>query len=219
MSNLQKQLFKRGGRGAGLARPPRLPGSIAEDDSVEEEGSDQFDALLNAVQEGRDVPDQGSPWAPVHWQDDLDGDGPFFQWSKDLEIPERKATFRCYGSGDQGPLYVFHHGAGHCALSFGCLSKAMMKRGSCRTLAYDCRRHADTTEANGEEQDLTLDVLGEDLVAIIQTLYPASASSPSPPILLVGHSMGAAIVTHVSSQSMLANIQGLIIIDVVEGKR
>lgn len=48
---------------------------------------------------------------------------------------------------------------------------------------------------------------------VIETMYPNGA----PPIMLVGHSMGGAIVVHVASLDLIPSLIGCAVIDVVEG--
>ncbi len=48
---------------------------------------------------------------------------------------------------------------------------------------------------------------------VIEALWGES----SPPIVLVGHSMGGALAVHAASLNYVKNLQALVVIDVVEG--
>ncbi|KAK3310081.1 Alpha/Beta hydrolase protein [Chaetomium strumarium] len=127
-----------------------------------------------------------------------------------------------------GPLFVTHHGAGSSGLSFAVLSSEIRKRlPSAGILSLDARGHGLTTAttttgttiptppsfsststsltANGvegvperEREDLTLATLASDLLSVI-TLTKTAMHWPSlPPIILVGHSLGGAVVTELA---------------------
>lgn len=55
--------------------------------------------------------------------------------------------------------------------------------------------------------------LANDVVAILLELYPQNA----PPLILVGHSMGGAICVHTAAQNAIPTLNGVVVIDVVEG--
>lgn len=52
-----------------------------------------------------------------------------------------------------------------------------------------------------------------DVGNIIEAMYPDN----SPPIIIVGHSMGGAIAVHISSLELIPTLIGSVVIDVVEG--
>jgi len=86
-------------------------------------------------------------------------------------------------------------------------------------LAFDVRGHGKTTPTDAEidEYDLSLGRLAEDFVALLKALYPDPAKAPS--FLLVGHSMGGAVVVRASDTLLTAKyrIVGAAVLDVVEG--
>ncbi|KAJ1341286.1 hypothetical protein BSLG_004148 [Batrachochytrium salamandrivorans] len=159
-----------------------------------------------------------------------------FDTAVDLALPQRKACFRVYETRrSQGPLYVLHHGAGHSALSWVQLAAALLPTGStitteptttgstttdkvtlgptneCSILCFDARAHGLTTS---EEEDIPLNVLADDLAAIVNHLYPPPNR---PDIVLVGHSLGGAVVVDVLTRSLIQGVRGVVVLDVVEG--
>ncbi|KAI9295043.1 protein phosphatase methylesterase [Neoconidiobolus thromboides FSU 785] len=116
---------------------------------------------------------------------------------------------------DKPLTFICHHGAGHSALSFALMAKALhdMLKGACTVLSYDARGHGSTK--TNEPGNLSLNQLRKDLENIIEK------SVPSGEIILVGHSMGGAVAASAASvnkgQIKGKSIAGLVVIDVVEG--
>jgi len=148
-------------------------------------------------------------YAPVDWS-------LYFDVSRKIQIPNSDDVFRTFEIGTVAapkPLVVLHHGGGHSALSWALCARALadLSKNSFSILAFDCRGHGRTKTIN--DGDLSLQTLSQDMVNLIRTMY---GDAIIPPIFLVGHSMGGAIVVHVASQKML-RVQGLAVLDVVEG--
>ncbi|KAK4105877.1 alpha/beta-hydrolase [Parathielavia hyrcaniae] len=119
-----------------------------------------------------------------------------------------------------GPLFVTHHGAGSSGLSFAVLSAEIRKRlPSAGILSLDARGHGQTTttttthhsamsaledeeeaagRGSGKAEDLTLSTLAADLLAVITLTQSAMHWPALPPIILVGHSLGGAVVTELA---------------------
>jgi len=139
----------------------------------------------------------------------------FFDKVQDLKIEGTEDVFRVYqiNPEEKKTVFVFHHGAGLSGLSYALLAENLknLNKNQCGILCYDCRGHGKTFTSNDE--DLSLETLSQDLVNICTTLYP----DPTTEFILVGHSLGGAIVSNVASKQMLKKIFGLIVIDVVEG--
>jgi len=139
----------------------------------------------------------------------------FFDKVQDLKIEGTEDVFRVYqiNPEEKKTVFVFHHGAGLSGLSYALLSEHLksLNNNQCGILCYDCRGHGKTHTSNDE--DLSLGTLSQDLVNICNALYP----DPTTEFILVGHSLGGAIVADVASKQMLKKIFGLIVIDVVEG--
>lgn len=120
---------------------------------------------------------------------------------------------------DKGPLFVMHHGAGSSALSFAVVSSEIRKRlPSAGILAIDCRGHGSTVSPDGSELDLRLATLSEDLFFMIQSTKEQMGWQQLPSIMLVGHSLGGAVVTDLAFTSKLGtSLLGYAVLDVVEG--
>jgi pimeloyl-ACP methyl ester carboxylesterase len=140
-------------------------------------------------------------YAPVDWS-------LYFDVSRKIQIPNSDDVFRTFEIGTVAapkPLVVLHHGGGHSALSWALCARALadLSKNSFSILAFDCRGHGRTKTSN--DGDLSLQTLSQDMVNLIRTMY---GDAIIPPIFLVGHSMGGAIVVHVASQKML-RVQGI----------
>ncbi|KAJ1649865.1 Protein phosphatase methylesterase 1 [Dispira simplex] len=137
---------------------------------------------------------------------------------------EERRVVQPTGSNDQfvvycslrskGPLFVFHHGAGHAALAFALVAQCIREKfpDEVSLLAYDCRGHGGTHTA--QEYDFSLDTLAADLCHVIAQIYQLN---PIPDTVLVGHSMGGAVASHAAYHGMITNLLGLVVIDIVEG--
>ncbi|KAF9879020.1 protein phosphatase methylesterase 1 [Colletotrichum karsti] len=120
---------------------------------------------------------------------------------------------------DKGPLFVMHHGAGSSGLSFAALSSEIRKRlPSAGILSPDARGHGSTSITDGTELDLKLDILTADLFSVIQLTKAQMGWRELPPIVLIGHSLGGAVVTDLAKSAKLGNsLLGYGVLDVVEG--
>ncbi|KAI8912675.1 complex between Pp2a-specific methylesterase Pme-1 and Pp2a core enzyme [Gorgonomyces haynaldii] len=103
------------------------------------------------------------------------------------------------------PLFLFHHGAGHTLHSWHLLFEHLSQTMEGWFVSYDCRGHGNTTTTN--DLDLSLETLSNDLVDIVEYLKPDN-------IVLVGHSMGGAVVVNAANRLKLS---GVVVVDVVEG--
>ncbi|KAI1202413.1 Alpha/Beta hydrolase protein [Nemania serpens] len=119
----------------------------------------------------------------------------------------------------KGPLFVMHHGGGSSGLSFAVVGDQIRKRiSTAGILSLDARGHGSTTIPEGETVDLSLETLANDLFAAIQLTRRAMKWTELPPIILVGHSMGGAVVTELARSGKLGNaLLGYAVLDVVEG--
>lgn len=109
---------------------------------------------------------------------------------------------------------VLLHGGGHSALSWALLAEELTQLVHCQVVAFDARGHGGTRTA--DETDLSLATLCRDVVHVVSAVTPG-ADEAGVPVILVGHSMGGAVAVEVGAQSMLPNLVGLVVIDVVEG--
>ncbi|KAI5466012.1 protein phosphatase methylesterase 1 [Mariannaea sp. PMI_226] len=120
---------------------------------------------------------------------------------------------------DKGPLFVMHHGAGSSGLSFAVVASEIRKRlTSAGILAVDCRGHGSTITPDDAALDLQLGTLSADLYSIIQLTKKSMNWKELPPIVLVGHSLGGAVVTDLARTGKLGtSLLAYAVLDVVEG--
>ncbi|KZT19623.1 hypothetical protein NEOLEDRAFT_1183192 [Neolentinus lepideus HHB14362 ss-1] len=147
---------------------------------------------------------------------------PYFASASQVAVPPRHLDFRVYYTppASPGAVLVCHHGAGFSALSFACLAKEVqdMTGGKLGVLAVDARRHGKTVPMDGaSDEDLSIGVLTDDLTELLKTVFPDAKAAPE--LLLVGHSMGGAVVVHACPQLIDAgySVLGVVVLDVVEG--
>lgn len=120
----------------------------------------------------------------------------------------------------KGPLFVMHHGAGSSGLSFAVVGYEIRKRlPSAGILSLDARGHGSTTTADDDAAvDLSLETLAADLLSVILMTQKEMKWPELPPIILVGHSLGGAVVTEVAKAGALGSaLLGYAVLDVVEG--
>ncbi|KAG0341729.1 Protein with carboxyl methyl esterase activity [Podila humilis] len=111
------------------------------------------------------------------------------------------------------PVFVMHHGAGSGALGFALSSKEIRNivGMDASILCFDARGHGETTSS--DDHNLSLDRLAKDLASVVHAVY----GEHLPDIVLVGHSMGGAVVCEAASRGMIPNLIGVAILDIVEG--
>ncbi|KAH6671458.1 Alpha/Beta hydrolase protein [Halenospora varia] len=118
------------------------------------------------------------------------------------------------------PLFITHHGAGSSGLSFAVLTSEIRKRlPSAGILSLDARGHGSTNiNPVPESPDLSLDTLSSDLVTVVEKARTQMGWKTMPSIVLIGHSLGGAVVTDVAKGGRLGNsVLGYAVLDVVEG--
>jgi protein phosphatase methylesterase 1 len=118
------------------------------------------------------------------------------------------------------PLFVTHHGAGSSGLSFAALTAEIRKRlPSAGILSLDARGHGSTTiTPEPGTLDLSLGTLSTDLLSVIDQTRIKMGWKELPPLILIGHSLGGAVVTDVAKAGKLGNsVLGYAVLDVVEG--
>ncbi|KAK5663279.1 hypothetical protein OQA88_3706 [Cercophora sp. LCS_1] len=141
-------------------------------------------------------------------------------FERDLTLPTSPSTsHHAYLTSPvgKGPLFVTHHGAGSSGLSFAVLASEIRKRlPTAGILSPDARGHGSTTSP--EPLDLGLSTLSSDLHQVITLAAKAMSWTDLPPIILVGHSLGGAVVTDLAKAGLLgASLLGYAVLDVVEG--
>lgn len=120
---------------------------------------------------------------------------------------------------DKGPLFVMHHGAGSSGLSFAVVGSEIRKRlPSTGILSLDARGHGSTVTSGDAPLDYSLETLRTDLFSVIQQTQAQMGWKELPPIVLVGHSLGGAVVTDLARSAALgSSLLGYTVLDVVEG--
>lgn len=110
-----------------------------------------------------------------------------------------------------------HHGAGSSGLSFALVASEIRRvLPSAGILAIDARGHGETKTS--DDQDLSLSTLAQDLVLMVNLTRDRSGWDKPPDLVLVGHSLGGAVVAEVAKSYALGNsVLGYAVLDVVEG--
>ncbi|KAI9698237.1 MAG: Protein phosphatase methylesterase 1 [Candelina mexicana] len=127
-----------------------------------------------------------------------------------------------------GPLFVTHHGAGSSGLSFAALTAELRKvLPTAGVLSPDARGHGETvvhSKAKAEESkdddmlDFGLETLSNDLLEVIRLMQTKLGWKVLPDLILVGHSLGGAIVTDIARKGHLGDrVLAYAVLDVVEG--
>lgn len=125
----------------------------------------------------------------------------------------------------KGPLLVIHHGAGSSGLSFALFASEVRKAlPNAGVLSLDARGHGETVVENLEipskstPVDLSLDTLSRDFLDVVSLTQEEMAWTELPGLLLIGHSLGGAVVADVAMSGKLGNaVLGYAVLDVVEG--
>ncbi|GIK02188.1 protein phosphatase methylesterase 1 [Aspergillus viridinutans] len=124
---------------------------------------------------------------------------------------------------DSGPLFIMHHGAGSSGLSFATcaeeIRKILPKAG---ILSLDARDHGQTSVqmagGGAVELDLSLETLHQDLVYVVRKTQAEMGWEELPDLVLVGHSLGGAVITDVAKKGELGSkLLAYAVLDVVEG--
>jgi protein phosphatase methylesterase 1 len=112
-----------------------------------------------------------------------------------------------------------HHGAGSSGLSFAVVGSEVRKGlPTAGVLSVDCRGHGSTVCPEGSDLDLRLDTLSTDLYSVIELTKAEMNWQELPPIILVGHSLGGAVVTDLAKTGKLGtSLLAYAVLDVVEG--
>jgi protein phosphatase methylesterase 1 len=153
----------------------------------------------------------------------------YFERELNLKVTDNSTTIthHVYLTSPTGsaPLFVTHHGAGSSGLSFAALTAQIRKLlPGAGILSLDARSHGSTTitssqgNASDGDLDLSLETLSADLVTVIGETKAAMSWPTTPPLILIGHSLGGAVVTDVAMSGKLGDrVLGYAVLDVVEG--
>ncbi|XP_064074121.1 protein phosphatase methylesterase 1 [Vanessa tameamea] len=146
-------------------------------------------------------------YTPVSWRN-------YFE--KFLDLETEGGIFRVYLSPEpdipQRPRIVTLHGGGYSALSWALFTEEITNMIHCQVVSLDLRAHGETQAKDPD--DLNIDTLVKDVEQVLHKLY----GQEMPPIILLGHSMGGAIAVRAAHvPSLEPFVQGVAVIDVVEG--
>ncbi|CAZ84483.1 unnamed protein product [Tuber melanosporum] len=143
----------------------------------------------------------------------------YFSSSLHLLHEPTSAIFHAYLTSptNNGPLFVMHHGAGSSGLSFALLASEIRKiLPAAGALSFDSRGHGETRTPNDE--DLSLPTLSQDFVTVLELVKEKCGWGKMPDLVLVGHSLGGAVVADVAMGGKLGgSVLGYVVLDVVEG--
>jgi protein phosphatase methylesterase 1 len=120
-------------------------------------------------------------------------------------------------------LFVTHHGAGSSGLTFAALAAEIRKLlPRAGVLSLDARGHGHTVVSPSKEGDTTLDLslktLSDDMIDTIRLTQARLGWEELPPLVLVGHSLGGAVVTDVAKRGVFGDkVLAYAVLDVVEG--
>lgn len=125
----------------------------------------------------------------------------------------------------KGPLFVTHHGAGSSGLSFALFATEIRRAlPTCGVLSLDARGHGETVvekpadTPKSEPLDLSLKTLSQDLLNVILLTQRELGWPELPGLVLIGHSLGGAVVTELAMSKKLGDsVLGYAVLDVVEG--
>jgi protein phosphatase methylesterase 1 len=178
--------------------------------------------LANSLAQSR----QGLTELP--WTDFFDQELFLQQYTEDLLVMHH--AYMTPPTRGKAPLFVTHHGAGSSGLSFAPLAVELLKvLPGAGILSLDARGHGKTvitplervegTIENRDYADLTLGTLGHDLEFVVNAMRERMKWEALPDIILVGHSLGGAVVTDLAKNGGLGSkILGYAVLDVVEGE-
>lgn len=125
----------------------------------------------------------------------------------------------------KGPLFVTHHGAGSSGLSFALFTSAIRKAlPNAGVLSLDARGHGETVIKRSGAScadgvlNLSLGTLSRDLFDVIRLMQEKLGWAELPGLVLIGHSLGGAVVTDLAMSGKLGDaVLGYAVLDVVEG--
>lgn len=195
-------------------RPP----SSSSTDSSSSSSADSSASVNTVRPSSSEKPADASHWTNYFAQE------LFLQHNDD----KQRARYHVYltppSDSKKGPLFICHHGAGASGLSFAIFARHVKhKLPEAGILSLEARGHGGSivTSTNGNDEeiiDFSIPTLSHDALTMIH-LTESTMSWPSlPPIILIGHSLGGAIVTDLAfSRTLGPALIGFCVLDVVEG--
>lgn len=159
--------------------------------------------------------------AEPRWSDYFDAELSF-QSEKDGQIAKFHVYLTTPSDVKKGPLFICHHGAGASGLSFALFARYIRtKLPDAGVLSLEARGHGSVVTQSGSDEevvDFSLETLASDALRMIHFTQEALSWAALPPTVLVGHSLGGAIVTQLAMTNALGpSLVGFCVLDVVEG--
>ncbi|RAL12113.1 putative ribosomal protein/carboxylic ester hydrolase (Ppe1) [Aspergillus homomorphus CBS 101889] len=176
---------------------------------------------------------RGSPQTSLSWTEFFTQDLYLHQIDDSTNTHITHHVYLTPPADSGSPLFVMHHGAGSSGLSFAAcaeeIRKLLPKAG---ILSLDARHHGSTVVAStsdgaegAQEEspptpplDLSLETLNRDLVFVVRETQAKMGWESLPDLVLVGHSLGGAVITDVAKTGELGSkVLAYAVLDVVEG--
>lgn len=237
MSDLQKSFARTHLSKLPPEPPPIFDEREEEEDEPEQTSPSKYDSSSSASSTGTIVPTPSknlferpsaassrSRGGPLPWQDFFAQDLFLTRFIDSVAI---KHHVYLTPPTTRGPLFVTHHGAGSSGLSFATFAKELLKiLPTAGVLSLDARGHGQTTIEENQSQDLkqssidlSLPTLASDLAYVVLATQSEVSWPTLPPIVLLGHSLGGAVVTELAHKKLLpaTSVLGYGVFDVVEG--
>ncbi|CAI6272806.1 unnamed protein product [Periconia digitata] len=215
MSDLARTFAK--AKLSSLPPPETLP-----EDPPSEPYEDDSSSASSMSSTGTVIPTSSQRPAPLlHWTSYYTQE---FYLERPASAARNAAKFHVYFTppkSSKAPLLVLHHGAGSSALSFGLFAKEVQKAmPEIGVLAIEAREHGSVVWGTDgtADSDLSIHLLSRDLMDMLDLMRTKMAWPELPTVVLVGHSLGGAVVTHAANEGLLGGkLMGFAVLDVVEG--
>ncbi|KAF2088257.1 protein phosphatase methylesteras-like protein 1 [Saccharata proteae CBS 121410] len=213
MSDLAKSLKR-----AQRANLPPEPALIEEDQQQQEDDSSSASSMSST---GTVVPSSNQkPASPVAWTE-------FFAQELYLETELGEGSHAKYHvyltppATPKTPVIVLHHGAGSSAMTFALFAQEVRRlMPEVGLLAVEAREHGSVvyTASGAVDNDMSIKKLRQDFLNMIHLTKGRMGWTSLPQMVLVGHSLGGAVVTDLAKSGELASHTiGYAVLDVVEG--
>jgi protein phosphatase methylesterase 1 len=211
MSDLAKSTF---------AKPKLPPPSPLAEEPLDYEDDSSSASSMSST--GTVIPTSTQRPAPlIHWSTYFSQE---FYLEQNIRPGGGRAKFHVYvtpPASPKAPLLILHHGAGSSAMSFALMAKEIKKgMPELGILAVEARDHGSVVwdGAGNVDNDLSVENLSQDLVDMLLLTQTKLGWTQLPTIVLIGHSLGGAVVTHTANTAALGNnLLGYAVLDVVEG--
>lgn len=133
-------------------------------------------------------------------------------------INEDGQKFNVYRKGDSSlPALLLIHGGGFTGLTWSHFVNEITKLSKVQCIAPDLRGHGLSTTFDDSHDFYSLDNFCKDLTFIVQSLPGFKDTQKIPQIILFGHSMGGAIVSHLANFKEFYAPACIALFDVIEG--